>query len=186
MERNTFGRLVGGFLGLTSLGALGALGFGFGGAAAPAAGPTPGKPDGEWRLLEPATYENLSIFPVVSGSAYDISYFLGGEGSPRWQLVEEKGNHEDDPDVDSKRAVKDVLLAGDKSLPPPGMGDEEPSHMINWLDCLRTRKQPNATVHHGFSHSVACMMATRAYWSGKKLYWDPKTETILDHAPGKT
>jgi predicted dehydrogenase len=107
----------------------------------------------------------------------------GGEGSPRWQLVEEKGNHEDDPGVDSKRAVRDVLLAGDKSLPPPGMGDEEPSHMINWLDCLRSRKLPNATVHHGFSHSVACMMATRAYWSGKKIYWDPKTETILEHAP---
>src|SRR5215472_17555417 len=30
--------------------------------------------------------------------------------------------------------------------------------------------QPNATVHHGFSHSVACMMAARAYWSGKKIY----------------
>jgi len=46
--------------------------------------------------------------------------------------------------------------------------------MTNWLDCLRTRKQPNATVHHGFAHSVACMMATRAYWSGKKIYWTRK------------
>jgi len=76
MERNTFGRLVGGFLGLTSLGALGALGFVFGGAVAQAGGPAPGKPEGEWRLLEPVTYENLSIFPVVSGSSYDTSYFL--------------------------------------------------------------------------------------------------------------
>jgi len=56
--------------------------------------------------------------------------------------------------------------------------------MINWLDCLRSRKQPNATVQNGFSHSVACMMAACAYWSGKKIYWDPKTETILDHTPG--
>jgi predicted dehydrogenase len=108
----------------------------------------------------------------------------GGEGSPRWQMVEEKGNHEDDPTVDRQRAVKDVLLAGDKSLPPPWMGDEEPSHMTNWLDCLRSRTEPNATVHHGFMHSVCCMMATKAYWSGKKIYWDPKTEAILEHAPG--
>jgi len=107
----------------------------------------------------------------------------GGEGSPRWQVVEEKGNHEDDPTVDQRRAVRDVLLNGDTSLPPTFIGDEDPSHMINWLDCLRSRKQPNATVQHGFSHSVACMMATRAYWSGKKIYWEPKTETILDHAP---
>jgi hypothetical protein len=107
----------------------------------------------------------------------------GGEGSPRWQLVEEKGNHEDDLTVDSKRAVKDVLLPGDASLPPMGMGDEEPSHMTNWLDCLRSRKQPNATVRHGFAHSVACMMAARSYWTGKRIYWDPKTEAILDEAP---
>src|SRR6202047_4391136 len=33
----------------------------------------------------------------------------GGECSPRWQFVEEKGNHEDDYDVDQKRAAKDIL-----------------------------------------------------------------------------
>jgi predicted dehydrogenase len=108
----------------------------------------------------------------------------GGEGSPRWQMVEEKGNHEQDASVDSQRAVRDILLPGDKTLPPMEIGDEDPSHMINWLDCLRSRKQPNATVQNGFSHSVACMMAAHAYWTGKKIYWDPKTETILDHPPG--
>jgi len=108
----------------------------------------------------------------------------GGEGSPRWQMVEEKGNHEDDPTVDTRRAVKDISLSPNGTLPPPFMGDEEPSHMTNWLDCLRSRTQPNATVHHGFSHSVACMMAARAYWSGKKIYWDTKTESIVEHAPG--
>src|ERR1700681_1365941 len=42
----------------------------------------------------------------------------GGEGSPRWQMVEEKGNHEQDSNVDSLRAVKDILVPGDKTLPP--------------------------------------------------------------------
>jgi mannose/cellobiose epimerase-like protein (N-acyl-D-glucosamine 2-epimerase family) len=55
--------------------------------------------------------------------------------------------------------------------------------MTNWLDCLHSRKQPNATVQHGFSHSVACMMAAQAYWSGKKIHFDSKTEQILDHPP---
>jgi predicted dehydrogenase len=109
----------------------------------------------------------------------------GGEGSPRWQMVEEKGNHEDDPTVDSRRAVKDILLSGDKTLPPGFMGDEEPSHMTNWFDCIRSRKLPNATVQHGFSHSVACMMAAHAYWTGKKIYWDPKAEAIVDRPPAK-
>ena len=72
MERNVFGMLIGGVLGLSSLGALGALGFVFGGPTPP----LPGKSEGEWRLLEPVRYENLSIFPVVSARAYDTSWFL--------------------------------------------------------------------------------------------------------------
>jgi predicted dehydrogenase len=107
----------------------------------------------------------------------------GGEGSPRWQFVSETGNHEDDYDVDKKRAVKDILLPGDKTLPPAGMGDDDLSHMINFLDSIRSRRQPNATVEHGFSHSVACIMATEAYWSGKRIYWDAASEQIVDTAP---
>ena len=73
MESNVLGKLIGGLLGLSSLGALGALGFIFGGGTTP---PVSGKWDSEWRLLEPVAYENLSIFPVVSASAYDTSWFL--------------------------------------------------------------------------------------------------------------
>jgi predicted dehydrogenase len=102
---------------------------------------------------------------------------LGGEGSPRWKLVEEKGTHEDDPNV--KRAEKYVTLPGDDRLPPPSIGDDDLSHMTNWLECLRSRKPPNATVDHGFAHSVAVIMAARAYREGRKLYWDAKTEDIV-------
>ena len=107
----------------------------------------------------------------------------GGEGSPRWQFVTENGNHEDDFDVDRKRTTTDILLRGDKGLPPAGMGDEDLSHLTNWLDCLRSRQQPNATVRHGFSHSVACIMAASSYWSGKKLYWDSASEQIVAETP---
>jgi predicted dehydrogenase len=110
-------------------------------------------------------------------------YNTGGEGSPRWQLVQEVGNHEQDDDIDKKRPVKDVLLPGDKDLPPMSIPDEDLSHMTNWLECLRSRQQPNATVQNGFSHSIACMMATEAYWSGKRIYFDPKAERLLDAPP---
>jgi predicted dehydrogenase len=106
---------------------------------------------------------------------------VGGEGSPRWKWVEEKGTHEDDPNV--KRAERYVTLPGDDRLPPTSIGDDDLSHMTNWFECLRSRKPPNATVHHGFAHSVAVIMAARAYREGKKLFWDPKTESILDRSP---
>jgi predicted dehydrogenase len=108
---------------------------------------------------------------------------IGGEGSPRYKLVEEKGNHEDNPDIDRLRAEKDLLLPGDKALPPAGMGDLELYHMENWLACLRSRQQPHSTVNDGYAHSLACLMAAESFWAGKKLYYDPTTETILDHAP---
>jgi predicted dehydrogenase len=106
---------------------------------------------------------------------------IGGEGSPRYKLVEEKGNHEDNPDIDKQRPEKYVLLPGDRGLPPTGIGDEDLHHMENWFECLRSRQQPHATVRNGFAHSVACIMAARSYWQGQKLYWDAKNEAILDH-----
>src|SRR5689334_10419327 len=108
---------------------------------------------------------------------------LGGEGSPRYQVVEEKGTHEDDADVDRKRASRYLLLPGEKGLPPMGIDDLTLEHMGNWFECMRSRQQPHATVHDGFAHSVACMMATEAYWSGKKIYWDGKSETFSDERP---
>jgi hypothetical protein len=38
--------------------------------------PVPGKPEGNWRLLDPVTYENITIFPVVSSFMQDTSPFL--------------------------------------------------------------------------------------------------------------
>jgi len=108
---------------------------------------------------------------------------LGGEGSPRYQLVQEKGNHEDDAAIDQKRAAKYVLLPGETKLPPMGIDDLTLGHMANWLECMRSRQQPHCTVHDGLAHSVACMMAAESYWSGKKQYWDAASETIVDRAP---
>jgi predicted dehydrogenase len=104
---------------------------------------------------------------------------IGGEGSPRWKWVEEKGNHESNPFV--KREERNVTLPDDDKVPPTHIGDEDLSHMTNWLECVRSRKTPNATVLNGYAHSVACIMAARSYREGKRLYWDPKNEAILDH-----
>ena len=110
---------------------------------------------------------------------------IGGEGSPRYQLIEEKGTHEDDADIDQKRESKFVLLPGESKLPPMGIDDLSLEHMANWFDCMRTRTKPDSSVHDGFAHSVACIMAAQSYWSGKKVYWDSVTETIADRSPAR-
>ena len=105
----------------------------------------------------------------------------GGEGSQRWLLVEEVGNHEDNPFL--KRPQRFVTLPGKEHPGLPAIGDEDLSHMNNWFSCVRSRKPPNATVHDGFASSVGAILATRAYQEGKKLYWNPAAEEIVDHAP---
>jgi predicted dehydrogenase len=107
----------------------------------------------------------------------------GGEGSPRYSVVEEKGNHEGNPNIDEQRASKHVLLPGETTLPPMGIDDLTLDHMANWFESLRSRQQPRCTVDEGFAHSVACIMAAQSYWSGRKQYWDAATETIQDHPP---
>ena len=67
--------------------------------------------------------------------------------------------------------------------PLPFVSDSNPSHMRNWLECLRSRQDPNASVDDGFAHSVASIMAARAQREGKKLYWDEAGERIVDVAP---
>ena len=108
---------------------------------------------------------------------------IGGEGSPRYQVIEEKGTHEDDSDIDRKRESKYVLLPGETQIPPMGIDDLTTEHMANWFECMRSRQQPHCTVHEGFAHSVACMMAAESYWAGRKIYWDAKTETFSDSKP---
>jgi predicted dehydrogenase len=105
----------------------------------------------------------------------------GTEGTPRWRWVEEKGNFEETPEV--KREEKWLSLPGDGGRGPAWTPDEDLSHMTNWLEALRASRQPSAPVQAGYAHSVACMMAARSYWEGKRLYWDTENETVLDHPP---
>ena len=68
MERSIVGAILGGLFGMGALGGLALIG------ASP--NPMPGKPEGNWRLLDPVAYENITIFPVVSPSSQDTSAFL--------------------------------------------------------------------------------------------------------------
>jgi hypothetical protein len=72
MERTFLSLLGQGAIGCAALG-VAALGF-LWSSPSPPAGPP--KPEGDWRLLEPISYENLTVFPVVSSSGYDTRAFL--------------------------------------------------------------------------------------------------------------
>ena len=110
---------------------------------------------------------------------------IGGEGSPRWKVVEERGNHEDNPTI--QRPERWVTLPGEDKPGPINIGDEDLSHQSNWFECLHNRNtHTNATVDNGFLHSVACIMAAQSYWQGKRVYYDSTAEQITDSVPGRS
>jgi predicted dehydrogenase len=53
------------------------------------------------------------------------------------------------------------------------------AHMRNWMECLRSRKQPNAPVEAGYHHSIACIMTNAAVRTGGKAVFDEKTQQVL-------
>jgi predicted dehydrogenase len=53
------------------------------------------------------------------------------------------------------------------------------AHMKNWMECVRSRKQPNASVVAGYNHSVACIMCTAALRTGEKASFDEAKQEVL-------
>jgi predicted dehydrogenase len=75
------------------------------------------------------------------------------------------------------------LLKDEIKIEPEGGTPGKYGHMRNWIDCMRSRKQPNSHILTGYYHSVACIMAHRSGYEGKNLYWDAVNEEIVDSPP---
>jgi len=53
------------------------------------------------------------------------------------------------------------------------------AHMRNWMECVRSRKTPNASVHAGYCHSIAVIMANAAYRTGMRVTFDEERQEVL-------
>jgi predicted dehydrogenase len=53
------------------------------------------------------------------------------------------------------------------------------AHLQNFLDCVRSGREPNCPVELGFRVSIACRMAVDSYRQGRTLKWDAVNERIV-------
>ena len=53
------------------------------------------------------------------------------------------------------------------------------NHVRNWMECVRSRKTPNAPVEVGYSHSIATIMTNAAVHTGAKVTFDEKTQEVM-------
>ena len=53
------------------------------------------------------------------------------------------------------------------------------NHVRNWMECVRSRKQPNAPVEAGYSHAIANIMANAAVHTGYKATFDEAAQEVM-------
>jgi len=53
------------------------------------------------------------------------------------------------------------------------------NHGKDFLDCMRSRKKPICDVEIGCRSATVCHLGNIAYWTGKRLRWDPVKERFI-------
>ncbi len=94
-------------------------------------------------------------------------YFHGANGT----LFADYGKHEVVPEGDR---LKDAQ-APEPSIPA------SPGHELEWLDCIRTRKQPSCNADYHCRIDLALNLANLSMKLGRAIALDPATQRILDH-----
>ena len=58
---------------------------------------------------------------------------------------------------------------------------EGPAHMKNWLECCKSRKDPNSKIELGHQVITAAHLGNMAYRSGKRIYFNPDKGEIVQN-----
>ena len=52
-------------------------------------------------------------------------------------------------------------------------------HMLNWMECVRSRKETNAPVEAGYAHAIAVIMANAAARTGTRVTFDEARQEVM-------
>ncbi len=78
------------------------------------------------------------------------------------------------PDFDlSETNVKVVTSAN------TGVDNMTSMHMLNWMECVRSRAKTNGPIEAGYNHSIANIMTTAALRTGLKATFDEENQEVL-------
>jgi hypothetical protein len=53
-------------------------------------------------------------------------------------------------------------------------------HVINFLECIRTREKPNANIEIGAHIAKIAHLGNIAYRTGRKVFWDPANNSFIN------
>jgi predicted dehydrogenase len=72
-------------------------------------------------------------------------------------------------------------LEGDRAATAATTGGDPmtSAHVHNWMECVRSRKPPNADIDAGYQHSVALCMTIAALHTGKRATFDDRKQDVV-------
>jgi len=115
----------------------------------------------------------------------EIYYSNGGELNLNTNKVSPKGGltrkFADDMNMQANLLPELSLSDSEKVVASANTGGDSltSNHIRNWMECVRNRKQPNAPVEAGYSHSIANIMTTAASHTGLKATFDENTQEVM-------
>ena len=106
-------------------------------------------------------------FGNSSGNSFKIFGDQGTLDMAQWTapILSAEGGEKNKGAIRGKQPVKDI---------------EQPDHFLNWLQCMRTRKTPNASIDAGYQHAVAVIMAMKACDTGRRQIYDAEKREIRE------
>jgi predicted dehydrogenase len=133
-------------------------------------------------FMAKAEYKNGITMLTSGGYPNGIRY----EGSEGWIFVT-RGSYTASPsDPVAKTDNSKALDASDPRILSSQISDDETRLYVsneqhgNWLDCIKSRKEPISPVETGHRACSVCLITHIAMKLGRKLNWDPDKEVFLN------
>lgn len=121
-----------------------------------------------------------------AGGVKEIYYSNGGELNLKTNMVTPNGGLQErhaaamnmKPNLLEEYSLADAA-AQIVTRANTGADNTTSRHVRNWMECVRSRKQPNAPIEAGYNHSIANMMTTAALRTGKRVTFDEQTQEVM-------
>lgn len=81
------------------------------------------------------------------------------------------------PNLLPEKALSEVAKI--ETAADTGADNDTTANMRNWMECVRSRKTPNADIEAGYSHSVALCMTIAALHTGQRITFDDRKQEVI-------
>ena len=78
-------------------------------------------------------------------------------------------------------AKRSLAAPGEKTVTSAstGVDNDTSANVRNWMECVRSRKTPNADIEAGYRHSVALCMTIAALHTGQRVTFDDRRQEVV-------